>query len=83
VPGAGAEGESFVGFEGHGVEHEVKEADGWVAEVLEAGAVQADVAVGPQGLRATSRTDGTVTENTSPPPDKVPSRTAALRLNAR
>jgi hypothetical protein len=47
--GVGGEGESLVGFEGHCLEHEVKEANGRMAEVLEAGAVQADVVGGPQG----------------------------------
>jgi hypothetical protein len=47
--GVGGEGKSLVGFEDHGLERQVEEADGWVAEVLDAGAVQADVVCGPQG----------------------------------
>jgi len=47
--GVGGEGEAFVGFDGHGLEHEVEVPDGWVAEVLEAGAVQADVVGCPEG----------------------------------
>ncbi len=47
--GIGGEGEPLVGFEGHGLEHEVQKADGRVAEVLDAGAVQADVVCGPEG----------------------------------
>lgn len=41
--GAGGEGEAFVGFDGHGLDHEVGLPDGGVADVLDAGAVQANV----------------------------------------
>jgi hypothetical protein len=44
--GAGGEGESFVGFQGHGLEHQVKGPDGGMTEVLYAGAVQPDVVGG-------------------------------------
>jgi hypothetical protein len=43
----GGEGESFVGFEGHGFEEEVHAADGWVMELLESAAVEADGVGGP------------------------------------
>lgn len=43
IGGVGGEGESFVRFEGHSLKHEIKEADGGVTEVLQAGAVQAHV----------------------------------------
>jgi hypothetical protein len=47
--GVGGEGEPFVGFEGHGLKHEVESADGGVVEVLAAAAVQAHVVGRPQG----------------------------------
>jgi len=47
--GVGGQGESLVGFEGHRLEHEAQDADGRMAELLDAAAVQAYVMCRPQG----------------------------------
>ena len=57
--GVGGEREPFVGLKGHGLEHELKDSDGGVVEVLAAAAVQAHVVGGPQGATSSRRSPGT------------------------